>query len=90
MEGVELGSSFKGWQEGDEGISCWSFLPTGGPLKVSISFPVFLCLLHLGLFSFAVAKDFATLLLSSYYSIATIKMINPLISIRLTEDLGIL
>ena len=40
-----------------------------GLLKVSSAFPSFLCLqlLRLGLFSFAVAKDFATLLLSLYF-----------------------
>jgi len=54
-----------------EGISCWRSLPTWGLLEVSNTFPLFLhlWLLHLGPFSFAVAKDFAALLLSSHCSI---------------------
>ena len=56
---------------GGEGISCQGSLPTWSLPKVSSSFSSFLhpWLLHLGSFSFAVAKGFATLLLSSYYSI---------------------
>jgi len=52
---------------GGEGISCWRSLPTWGFPKVSSSFLSFLQLLHLGSFSFAVAKDFATLLLLWYF-----------------------
>ena len=56
---------------GIKGISCWRFLPTWGILRVSSSFPSFLhlWLLRLGSFSFAVAEDFATQLLSSHHSI---------------------
>jgi len=54
-----------------EGISCQRSLPTWGLPKISNSFPSFLhqWLLRLGSLSFAVAKDFVTLLLSSLYII---------------------
>lgn len=59
---------------GVEGISCWRSLYIWGLPKVSSSFPLFLhlWLLHLGLFSFAVSEDFATLLLLSHYSITDV------------------
>ena len=75
-------SDWKGWSQdppfsrphlrlgsGGEGISCWRSLPTSGPPEVSSSFLSFLhlWLLHLGSFSFAIAKDFATLLLLPYF-----------------------
>ena len=55
---------------GGEGIFCQRSLPTWRLLKVSSSFSLFLYvwLLLWGSFSFAVANDFATLLLSSHYS----------------------
>ena len=75
-------SDWKGWNQdptfprphlrvgsGGEGICCWRSLPTWGLPVVSGSFPLFLCLwlLRLGSFWFAVAKDFAILLLSQYF-----------------------
>jgi len=63
---------------GGERISYWRSLPTSGLPKVSSSFPSILCLLHLGSFSFAVAKDFVTLLLLWYFlSHNSITVINP-------------
>ena len=55
---------------GGEGISWQRSLPTWDLLKVSGSSSfLHLWLLHLGLFPFAVGKDFATLLLSCHYRI---------------------
>ena len=61
-------TSFKGWQW-RRGYLAWRSLPTWGLLKVSGSFPSFLRpqLLLLGLHSFVVAKDFATLLLLLHF-----------------------
>jgi len=83
-------SDWKGWSQdpslprphlrvgsGGGDNSCWRSLPTQTFPKVSSSFPSFLhlCLLHLD--SFAVAKDFATLLLC-HYSITVSKYIQLL------------
>ena len=80
-------SDWKGWSQDPplprpylrvgivgEGVSSWRCLPTWGLPKVSSSFPslLYLWLLCLGSFSFAVAKDFATLLLSFHYSITLV------------------
>ena len=60
-------------------VSCWRCLPIWGLLKVSNFFSSFLhlWLLHLGSFSDAVAKVFATLLLSSHYSIVPLQTNQP-------------
>ena len=77
-------TDWKGWSQdpplpsphlrvgsGGEGISYWRSLPTWGLPKVSSYFLwfLYLWLLYLSLFSIALAKDCATLLLASHYSI---------------------
>ena len=76
VQAVHL-NNWKGWiypppgphlrvGSGSKAISCQRSLPTWGLPKVSSFFFIHFCM-YLGLFSFAVAKDFATLLLLLYF-----------------------